>query len=168
MGFYRTKAQAKADWRRLSLGMKTLLLGGVLFMFAPIGLFMMLVARPVPMVPFALISGLVAGLIATGWTWSFTSRKFWALPIVIAFQIFAPGPLFSWLSTLEFTKIPAEGVGEQGRAGVIAIVCVLCIIAAFTMMFSYARLQESRSARARAELDLAGRIHATIVPDLSH
>lgn len=166
MGVFRTTSQARAGWGRLPLGMKTLLISGVICLFAPIGLLIMMVNRPVPAVPLAVMYGLITGLIAAGWAWTFTARRYWALPLVIAFQVLAPAFLVPLVKSWPMMEVDADGSAQQARAVWMAVLCGVCIVAAYIQLFLYARIQELSAARSRAELDVASRMHASIVPDL--
>ncbi len=140
-----------------------LVLIGVFFTFAPVGILMQIVPA-VPAGPTSIVLGaLITGCSSAAWAATFILRRYWWLAIVVPAQLLIPPVLFrtgarmGWLPAA-----PADAASTYRLAYGIAI--VVCIIIGYVLVIRFARAQERRGERARAELDTAAAIHRTLVP----
>jgi len=148
-----------------------LLMAGVFFTFASIGPLLMLVFKDnstgggTP-VPFAgVVAAFIAGALSCGWAAAFTFRRWWLIPLTITAQIFVPGPLFDLLARLGLMENFGD-LGDQVRRGVLALEALACIIIGHILLVRFIRSAENEQARGRAELDMARRMHESLVPDI--
>lgn len=136
-------------------------------MFAPVGVLLMMV-QPEPMGWLAaLVSGLFSGLISVGWTYAFVRERWWVVVPLILGPFVLPGWLFTRLARYGFFEVGFEGVSPRARLIVGALMCVAFTAVGFTLSVMHMRRSERQGARALAELDLAGQVHATLVPPIT-
>jgi len=145
-----------------------LLMLGVFFTFATIGPLMMsvfLIKGEVATPLAGLLSAAIGGVIACGWAAAFTFRRWWLIPLTILFQIFGPEPLFITADRLGLLGNFGE-LSEQARRGALAFESLLCVIVGYVLIVRYIRTAEREQARGRAELDMARRMHESLVPEI--
>jgi serine phosphatase RsbU (regulator of sigma subunit) len=139
---------------------------GVFLIFGPLGMLMGMVWNP----PAGWLGGvciaLFSGTIAVGWAYTFSSRRWWLLVPLNILPFIVPQRLFPWLSTFGVFDVGGS-LPPDWRRGVLAIMMVVGVSIGFTLIINYITRAERRAERSRAELDLAGRIHRTLVPDIS-
>lgn len=148
-----------------------LLMAGIFFTFATIGPLLMLVFRdssnagltPVPIA--GLVSAFIAGSLSCGWAAAFTFRRWWLIPITILAQILVPGPLFDLLARIGLLQNFGD-LSDQVRRGTLAMQAVACVIIGHILLVRFIRASENEQARGRAELDMARRMHESLVPDI--
>lgn len=141
----------------------SLLYAGVFFLFSPVGLLFTLIGEEKGTWSAATIVALFSGLVAIGWAYSFSSRRYWVLALVVPLSFLVPMTLFPLLGRAGWFDYGAA-VGNLGRGLTIAIMAIAGMSVGFTFMVRHIQRQESAAAGARAELDIASRIHASLVP----
>ena len=153
------RALPSADERRR-------ILVATFFTFAPIGFLLMMIVIPPEGWLTGLCSATVSGLIAVSWAFTFFTRRFWLLPFIIPGQVILPFLFFRFFATTPLTKV-GTSLPPIGRAALLAFLAILSLAVGFILLIKVLRAVESRAARARAELDLAQGIHATLVPPIN-
>ncbi len=138
---------------------------GIFFVFAPIGLLLGLMPADPWGWGMGLLSSGFGGLLSVGWSWSFQTRRYWTIPILLV----APATSGWWL----FRPLAQAGLGAVGysadpltRRILLMCLAVVSLAVGFTILIRVMALNERRSARLRTELDLAARIHRTLVPTI--
>lgn len=141
-----------------------LLLAGIFFTFGMLGPLVMLVSGPQQISPQAGVVGvIIGGTIACGWASAFIFRRLWLIPLVIAFQVFAPPRIFDTLERIGALQNFAN-LGTQTTRGILAMMILACVVAGYILMTTYVRRVEAAQAHANAELDVARSLHETLVP----
>ena len=131
--------------------------GAVFFIFSPIGLLMgssFAQERPLHTL---LISSLISGFIAISWAATFTLSRRWFVGVVVfsVLQMAFFGPLQkSWF-----------GIG-RARASVEGLGIVGAIVIGYVLFVTFILGQARATLRLQTEMDLARRIHETLVPRL--
>jgi hypothetical protein len=143
-----------------------LLFSGIFATFGTLGVLFLMVffnpERPAP--PQAgLLAAAISGLIACGWAASFTYRAWWLIPIVIVFQVFAPARLFE-LSARFGLLHDFLGQTPQQRMGLLGFQALACVVIGYVLIVKYVREIERTGTRARVELEVARKVHETLVP----
>lgn len=144
-------------------GQLALLLWGVFFSFAPVGILSQMVTPEVGNWIAGLIGIVIGGSIAVGWSYAMNQRNWWLLALVIAGQFFIPAIIFDrlWRTGLLTSDLPV-----RGRLVVLGAMIIVCIVAGYVLVIMFVRRQEQTSTRWKTELDVARTIHETIVPDI--
>ncbi len=152
---------------------------GVFFTFTLVGtVSSMTWVRATPDAPWLVLSAIVGGLYAVGYAAALTYRWWWLLAATIALQAFVvPRLVWPWLASEGI--IQASGViGEDNRATNAAIekavsvrqlgfaLAVIGLALGQIFITMFVRRLADRTARERAELAVAKRLHATLVPDV--
>lgn len=138
------------------------------FIFAPVGVLVGLIqARAWPPVP-GLVMATIAGFISLGWAWTLQNlRRRWPAFVALnTLPFVVPEQLFRLLSSLGVFD-PGAGLGEMPRRIILAVIAVVSVSVGFTLLVGFIRRQQQRSERLRTEIDLAQKIHATLVPPIA-
>jgi len=139
---------------------------GIFLIFGPLGMLLGMVWDNASGWAGALVMAAFSGTIAVGWSYAFTARRMWLLALIIPGSFVVPFWVFPWLGAVGLFDI-GRTLGSEWRRGVLAIIMVAGVTAGFTLFITYIRRSERVGERNRAELDLAGQIHRTLVPDVS-
>jgi len=141
------------------------LYAGVLFLFAPVGL-LIAMCQPEPWGWAAgLYSGAFSGLISLGWIYAINRQRYWLILPLLVLPPFAADLVFR----------PAREIGLFGvgldypravRMVILAALVTVCISIGFTLVIRYVQASEAKAAKDRAELDVAKKMHDSLVPDL--
>jgi serine phosphatase RsbU (regulator of sigma subunit) len=137
------------------------------FTFASLGvLFLMVFASPPPNFVAGLAGLGLGGFFATLWASAFVFRQLWLIAVAIAAQMFLPNRVFA---LLEHAGLLANygNLNDRTRMGILAFMTIGTVIIGYVLAIRLTRLISQESARAKAELDVAQRLHASIVPDLA-
>lgn len=137
----------------------------VFFIFAPLGMLVGLCQREAWGWGIALVLALFGGLIAVGWAYTFSTRRYWLLLPLNVIPFLAGDYFFVPLNRLGLSDLGSDWP-LLARQVTIAVLMVVCISIGFVILIRFIAGQEARSARWRAELDLAARIHRTLVPPI--
>jgi len=139
---------------------------GVFFTFAPIGCLVAMAHAPPAGWVYGALMAVVSGLIAVGWSYTFVTGRFWLLAAIVPAQMVLPPVLF-WA----FSRIGVMGIGmgmtPQARTIVLGVMAVALMVVGFVLSMRVVSRVEAHSVRARTELDVARRMHETIVPPIS-
>lgn len=142
-----------------------LVLSGVFFSFAPVGTLMQMINIPPGTWTAAVVSSVISGLISTGWASIFMFQRYWLLVPFIALQLFMPGVIFYLIGKTSILEIGSD-LSPWARLLVLALMTVGFIIIGFILSIRYTEIQERDATRSRTELDLASKIHQTLVPEI--
>jgi serine phosphatase RsbU (regulator of sigma subunit) len=132
----------------------------------PIGILLSMVQNQPQGWLVALVSGTFTGLISCGWSYAFIrERWWWLLPLNIA-PFVVSGPLVRLLTESGLGEL-GMGLAPRTRLLVSAVMCVAFTVAGFVLFFVHLRRTERSSAAAVAELEVARRVHSTLVPPIA-
>ena len=162
LGLYLLQKASTGVRRQETIRQNALALLTVFFTFGTIGPLLMFVFEadnigPAP----AVLAIFVSGSIATLWASAFIFRAFWLLPLTVAYQVFAPEPLFIAADRMGLMQNFGD-LAPRTRAGATAALAVLSLIAGYIVFVIYVRRVERSSARAKAELATAAQIHESL------
>ncbi|HVZ93838.1 MAG TPA: PP2C family protein-serine/threonine phosphatase [Phycisphaerales bacterium] len=149
-----------------SMRSNLLLLSGSFFSFAPIGFLMVMVTDPPGNWIAGLVNAVISGVIAVLWAASFVFRKWVLLGCTVVGQFFIPALLNRALYKMGVPMALAPDVPRTANQALLALLALACIVAGYVFIISFVRRQEATSTRWKTELDVARRIHETIVPDI--
>lgn len=132
-------------------------------LFAPVGLgFGMIGPSPATWSAGVIIAAF-SGVVALGWAYAFSSRRYWVLAFVVPFSFLAPMYIFRWMGAAGLFEL-GSSVGPMARGITLVIMSMLLLSGGFILLVKHIRGVEDRAARHRAELDVARRMHEQIVP----
>lgn len=141
----------------------TLMYAGVFFLFGSLGMLIAMIQPSPGTWSMGLAMAAFSGLVATGWAYAFSSRRFWLLvPLMIAPFVIPPW-IFPPLGERGFFSAGA-GLSAPARLALLAILIVVGVSIGFTLLIRFVRGSEQIAARSRVELDLAARVHESLVP----
>lgn len=136
---------------------------GVFFTFAALGPVIVLAMMPTKTPGMALATSVFAGVIASGWAASSIYRAWWAVPLLLAFQVVFTIPYFDNGHRLGVYSI-GEGIPERWRLVLLMGMSALCVVVGYVYTLMYVRGVTAKAATASAELDMAKEIHERVVP----
>lgn len=136
---------------------------GVFAVFAPIGVLFAMINQPPGTWSAGVVSAVYSGAVALGWAYAFATRRYWLLAIVVPVSFLLPGWVFPPLARMGAFDL-GMSVPHFARALTLAILSIVLISVGFIFMVRHIRDRERGQAMARAELDLARRMHETLVP----
>jgi serine phosphatase RsbU (regulator of sigma subunit) len=143
-----------------------LLYSGIFLIFGPLGMLFGLVwTQPAGWLG-ALIMAVFSGTISLGWSYSFTSRRYWLIAPIILMSFVVPFWFFPWLGSIGVFDV-GTSLTPGWRRVMLSVMIIAGVTAGFTLIIMHIRRTERAGERNRAELDLAGQIHRTLVPDVS-
>ncbi len=141
------------------------LYAGVFCIFAPIGL-LVAMCQPEPWGWAAgLYSAAFAGCISLGWVYAMNRQKYWLIIPLLLVPPFAAELVFKPANMLGLFEI-GGGYSRAMRMVILAILVTALISVGFTLVIRYVQANESKAAKDRAELDVAQKIHETLVPPI--
>jgi sigma-B regulation protein RsbU (phosphoserine phosphatase) len=149
--------------RAMPLRSQLLFFAGTFFVFLPTGLLTDVsglgATPPVRLIGSSIIAGGTAVL------YSFVARygAHW-MAVLALFHVFGMAALNRWLGPLGPTL---AGDVLQQRLGLDVGFTVLSLVAGFTLLSTFVRVEAARYGRLRAEVDLAREIHRVLVPALA-
>jgi serine phosphatase RsbU (regulator of sigma subunit) len=139
------------------------LYAGVFFIFAPVGL-LVAMCQPEPWGWAAgLYSAAFAGLISLGWIYAINKQRYWLIVPLLLVPPFAADLVFRPANAIGLFEVGAE-YSRTARLVVLAALITVCISVGFVLVIRYVQSTEAKAAKDRAELDVAQRIHETLVP----
>ncbi len=141
------------------------LLWGVFFIFAPLGALWLLALANTPGWLIALLSAALGGLIAVGWCFTFTTGRYWVMALVIPFMAGVP-LFFRYVVPGSWHRVGADWPLESRRWFLIGLTLVMVVVG-YVLSIRLTNRLSWRAARAQAELDVARRMHESIVPAIS-
>lgn len=142
---------------------------GIFFIFAPIGVFVGLVqsvTQPAGWA-FAALLSVLSGLQAIAWALVVRRGRWWYLlvPILIATPLFGFGPAFRWMHDAGYFTA-GYGLRASLRQAILLLMGCAELALGFILMAVHIRRSERSAARAQAELDVASRMHESLVPPI--
>lgn len=141
------------------------LYAGVFFLFAPVG-FLIAMCQPEPWGwGGGLVSAAFSGLISLGWIYAINRQKYWLIAPLLILPPFAAPLVFRPAQMLGLFAF-GDDYSRSMRMVILAILVTVCISVGFTLVIRYVQSTEAKAAKDRAELDVAQRIHETLVPAL--
>lgn len=147
----------------LSLADRRGILLATFFSFLPIGMFMAMMQRPPWGWAEGIYAALIAGISSVMWSATFIYRKYWAIPIILAWQMFGPSRLAAALAGARLLSF-GRGMPEQYRLLLSGLLGVLFMVIGYALSIRTTRRVERKAAQARAELDVARQMHESLVP----
>ncbi len=138
---------------------------GVFFLFGSLGMLIAMIQREPGSWSLGVWIAAFSGLIAMGWAYSFSSRRYWLVAPLMAMPFVAPPFVFPPLGNLGLFG-PGAGLSAPTRLVVLAILIVVGVSVGFTLIIWFVRRNERAAARSRAELDLARKVHEALVPEI--
>lgn len=136
---------------------------GVFFVFAPVGILIgMIQPQPVGWLVGCLLGGF-AGVMALGWSYTVSRRRWWLLiPLNLA-PFFVPRWIFGTMSGAGLLS-PGYGMEPFWRMVVLTVMIGVSLSIGFVCVIHYIRESERANVRVYAELAVAGQVHETLVP----
>lgn len=138
---------------------------GIFFTFAPVGFLLGLMSAEPWGWGMATLSAVFGGMISVGWSWTFQTRRWWMIPLLIIVPAFSGWWLFAPAARLGLSSV-GMGLDPFGRRVLLMALALACLATGFVILIRVMSGNERRAARLRTELDLASRIHRTLVPAL--
>lgn len=146
-----------------------LFLAGIFILFAPIGVLVGLVQSPSEPAgwAFALLLSAVSGTQAVAWAFIMQRGRWWLLmaPVLIAIPFLVLPRLFKATLTAGYFTAGYEWKPNLRQAMLLVLGCAELGLG-FTLISIYIRRSERDAARAQAELDVASRMHESLVPPI--
>jgi hypothetical protein len=143
-----------------------LMYGAIFLMAAPIGVLLAMVQDQPQGWVTALVCAALTGAISCAWAYAFIRERWWVLvpaniaPFVgssVIVNVLVRSGLIGW----------GMGLSPRARLVVLAAMCVLFTAAGFVLFVVHLRRTEQVSAGALAEMEVARRVHATLVPPIT-
>ena len=138
---------------------------GVFFTFATVGLFFLMITQPPGTIGAALIIGSFSGTIALCWAASFVQGRRRYLLIVVPVTFLIPLFILPLLGRSGVLGIGGSLTAIQ-RGMTLAISSIFLLSIGYIFTIRYVRDMEQHAARVRAEVELAAKLHRTIVPTI--
>ena len=137
--------------------------------FSPCGLLISMIQTSAWPWAFVAAITLFSGFMAVGTAFSFSSfrRRWWVLVPVQAAPFVVPHQMYGWLRALGLLDAQSD-MPEFTRRLIMAIACLVLLSLGFTLLIRYLSRTSARAAELRTELDLASRIHKSLVPPIRH
>lgn len=138
------------------------------FTFAPAGFLVALVQTSVWTWPPAVAIAIFSGLSALGWSVALSDfrRRWWLLIPLNAAPFFVPQYIFTFMDRLGLLNYGA-GMSQLSRRILFAALTVVMVSIGWSLMLRFIARTEGRNARLRTELDLASKIHRSLVPPIA-
>ena len=143
-----------------------MLWGGVFFTFGCMGPVLMMLGEQPTGWGFGLVALVVSGTISLLWCYAFVAERLWLLIPILPGQFFLPQYVFQAAAWAGVNEWGFELPGQR-RLLILAIESVVSLVIGYVLNVRFARRMERASARWRAELDVARRIHESIVPSIA-
>lgn len=142
-----------------------MLYAGVFFTFAPVGI-LIAMCQPSPWGWGAgLVSAAFSGVIALGWVYAISMRRWWLLVPLLVLPPFAADLVYrpaQWLGVFAL----GDDLSTTARMIIHAVLATAMVSIGFTLTIRFVQRQEASQSRLRTEIDLAQRIHDNLIPAL--
>lgn len=148
---------------RLRATREPLLYGGVALTFAPIGVLVAMVNPEPGGWAFALAVAIFSAVLAMGWAFAVSTRRWWLLLPLNVIPFVAPAHLFGSLDRLGVLDA-GYGYDRPTRLVILAVMVVVLTSAGFVLTILHIRRNERRGERIRVEFEMAARVHRDLVP----
>ncbi|MFM9959454.1 MAG: PP2C family protein-serine/threonine phosphatase [Phycisphaerales bacterium] len=135
----------------------------VFLIFAPVGLLIALIQPQAWGWGGGLVSASFSGAMAVLWANGLANKRWWVVAVALVLPFVGAPQFFQLMSDLGAFRLGA-GSSELVRRIVLAVLAVVMTSIGFSVLAAYLRRNERRVAAARAELDIAKRMHEDIVP----
>lgn len=136
---------------------------GIFFIFAPVGLLLGLMFDEPWGWAFSLLSAVFGGTLSVLWSWTFQTRRYWMIPLLIIGSATSGLWLFWPLARLGLADVGLD-IDPFSRRITLMTLSVVFLAVGFTLIIRVMAGNERRTARLQTELDLASRIHKALVP----
>ncbi|MBX3379516.1 MAG: serine/threonine-protein phosphatase [Phycisphaeraceae bacterium] len=148
----------RANWPALFVG--------IYLVFAPMPVLLMAIPQRPFSLPYVLIAGTIGGLISVSWAAAFIFRRFAWLAFIVPGSILVPWALSRGAAKLGAALFVAEQSATTHR--LLYVLFGICsIIAGYVLLVGVIRRFDRIGARSLAELDVARRMHESIVPSIA-
>lgn len=138
---------------------------GIFFIFAPIGLLLGLMFAEPWGWAFSLLSAVFGGTLSVLWSWTFQTRRYWMIPLLILIPATSGWWLFAPIARAGLANVGLS-FGPTSRRVTLMVLAIAFLAVGFTIIIRVMAGNERRTARLQTELDLASRIHKALVPAL--
>jgi serine phosphatase RsbU (regulator of sigma subunit) len=141
------------------------LYAGIFCMFGALGMLIAMLQPGGGSWSLGLVMAVFAGVVALGWSFAFTTRRYWLIVPLVLVPFFLPGSIFPPLARAG-AFAPGMEFSPTTRLAILAVLIAVGVSAGFTMIVQHIRRSERDSARSAAELGVAKRVHDSLVPPL--
>ncbi|MBL8746987.1 MAG: serine/threonine-protein phosphatase [Phycisphaerae bacterium] len=138
---------------------------GIFFIFAPVGLLLGLMPDQPWGWGMSLLSAVFGGVLSVLWSWTFQTRRYWMIAVLLLGSATSGFWLFRPLAAMGLSRVGAS-IDPTARRVTLMILAIAFLAVGFTIIIRVMAGNERRAARLQTELDLASRIHRTLVPAL--
>lgn len=157
--------------RRRPPGLTRLLYLGVVFTFAPIGSVVLMAGNEPPGWIVGVISMALAGVISIAWTFTISSGRYYLFVLVLPLTFLLHRIVFAHMLAhvrVGGTRLLELGLHEHAgtRQSYLALMSLVSLVIGYSLTVRLTRRWERMSARERAELEVAERVHRSLVPDV--
>ncbi len=154
--------ERRAFLRSLSLRARLALTAAIFCTFAPLGLIYLMARGGTETVMSTFLWALMCGSIALGWAFSFL----WSIKLLFVTMI-AQFALPMLLGAMGLMDSPTSREGFDGRTAFQGILSILLIVSGYVLFIVFIRTEAEAKLRLSTEMALAGRIHRSLVPEVS-
>lgn len=141
------------------------LYAGIFCMFGSLGMLIAMLQPGGGSWSLGLSMALFAGLISLGWSFAFTTRRFWLIVPLLIVPFILPARVFPPMARAGLFE-PGMQFSQTTRLAILAILIAVGVSVGFTLIVQHIRRSERASARSEAELSVAKRLHDSLVPPL--
>lgn len=167
-------ARAMAIFRRLqhrqgvalTRGERVLLFAGIFFTFSAVGWMLTpLISEPMLGLGGGIYTAIITGGFGCLWAYCFISRRYWLLAVVAPLNMVAPWLLADHVVPKELFALGIER-SVRHKSAVFSVAAIISLVIGYICGVQFTGRIERRTVRAQAELDVAKRVHESIVPDV--
>ncbi len=150
----------------MSLGEVGMLYGSIFFTFAGAGWMLAIMSRPLYGWGGGLYYAFVGGFSSCLWAHCFIVKRYWLLPFALLWQLLGPTHLAQPIQSAFHLFEWGNDAGEHRKTVVHGMCAIASIVVGYVCTVRLSRALEKRSVRAQAELDVARRVHESLVPPI--
>ncbi len=154
--------ERRAFLRSLSAPARLALIAAIFCTFAPLGLIFLMARGGAESLTSTLLWALMCGAIALGWAFSFL----WSIKLLFV-TLIAQFALPMALGALGLMDSPASRQGFEGMTAFQGFLSILLIVSGYALFVMFIRTEAEAKLRLSTEMALAGRIHKSLVPEIS-
>lgn len=150
-----------------SLGVAMWMFPGVFLIFTNTGWLSALQRSQVNTYADAVWQAVYGGSLAFGYATCGAYKKYWGVAAIFLAQVFATPRLYEWFQSMGITGVVAPEEMQREVRKLCVVSAVLCLAVGFAMVMRAFRVTMIKGVRTRAELELATRLHQTLVPPIA-